>query len=145
YTLRITEERNLARLEAHKAVQIKQLLNGILQQTNPFVQSNRDLTLVQILNNGSQRIRNSLENQPQVKAELLGILGDNYVSLGEFDKGEKLLNEAIALYEPSDLKQVQTTYINNLSRLGLVYLRTGHIEKAKTSYLKALEVSKNHF
>ena len=145
YTLRITEERNNARLETQNAIQIKNLLNGILQQTNPFVQTNRNLSLVEILDNGSEEIRNSLENQPHVKAELLGIIGDNYVKLGEFVKGEKLLDEAIDLHKPSNLNSVERTYINNLSRLGLVYLRTGRDKKAETTYLKALETSRNTF
>ncbi|HLR32587.1 MAG TPA: tetratricopeptide repeat protein, partial [Fodinibius sp.] len=70
---------------------------------------------------------------------------DNFVKLGEFVKGEELLNEAIDLHESSNLNSVERTYINNLSRLGLVYLRTGRDEKAKAAYLKALEASRNAF
>ena len=145
YTLRITEERNNARLEAQNAIQIKNLLNGILQQTDPFIQTNRNLSLVDILDNGSMEIRNSLVNKPQIKAELLGIIGDNYVRLGNFDKGEELLNEAIDLHEPSNLISIERTYINNLNRIGLVYLRTGRYKKAKTAYLEALATSRNVF
>src|SRR5699024_5844723 len=67
------------------------------------------------------------------------------VKLGEFVKGEKLLDEAIDLHKPSNLNSVERTYINNLSRLGLVYLRTGRDKKAETTYLKALETSRNTF
>ena len=145
YTLRITEERNNAQIEAQKATQIKNLLSDILQQSSPFAQPNRNITLAEVLDEGSKNIQESLNDQPQVKAELLGLIGDNYTSLGNFDKGEELVQESIDLYTPSQLKSARRTYINNLGRLGRIYMRTGRFEQAESVYLEALELVKREY
>ena len=145
YTSRITKERNNAQLEAQKATQIKNLLSDILQQSSPFAQPNRDITLAKVLDRGSQKIQQSLNDQPQIKAELLGLIGDNYTSLGNFSKGEKLVKQSIDLYKPSQLKSARRTYINNLDRMGRIYYRTGRFEEAESVYLEALELIKREY
>ncbi|SMO40908.1 serine/threonine-protein kinase [Fodinibius sediminis] len=140
HTTRITQERNSARLEAERATQIKNLFSEILQQQDPFSQPDRDITLAEVLDRGTGDIQRGLEDQPEVKAELLGLLGENYISLGDFDKGENLLREALALYSPSQPQSAQQTYINNLSRIGRVYGRTGRFQQAEAAYLEALQL-----
>lgn len=145
HTSRITQERNNARLEAQKATQIKNLLSDILQQQDPFAQPNRNITLAEILDEGVQDIENGLEHQPEIKAELLGLLGDNHASLGNFKKGEKLVKKALALYNPDQLQSALQTYINNLGRLGRIQYRTGRFNEAESSYFEALELVKHEY
>lgn len=145
HTSRITQERNNARLEAQKATQIKNLLIDILQQQDPFAQPNRNITLAEILDVGVQDIENSLDNQPEIKAELLGLMGDNHASLGNFKKGEDLVKKALDLYDPTQLESALQTYINNLSRLGRIQYRTGRFKEAESSYFEALELVKHEY
>ncbi|MCW9707190.1 serine/threonine-protein kinase [Fodinibius salsisoli] len=145
HTSRITQERNNAELEARKATQIKTLLSNILQQQNPFAQPDRDITLAQVLDDGLKNIESSLDNQPEVKAELLGLLGDNFASLGDFEKSEALVKQALDLYNPSQLQSALQTYVNNLARLGRIQYRTGRFDEAESSYFEALELVKREY
>lgn len=145
HTSRITEERNSAQMEAERATEIKNLFNDILQQQDPFSQPDRNITLAEVLDRGEEDIRQSLNGQPGVKAELLGLLGENYVSLGDFDKGEELLSDALALYSSSQSESAQQTYISNLGRIGRVYYRTGRFQKAEASFMEALQLVKYEY
>ncbi len=142
HTSRLTQERNRAQLEAEKAVQIKELFSEILQQSDPFTQPDRDISLSEVLATGTDKLKSSLDSQPQVKAELLGLLGGTFASLGNFEKGEELLQEALALDYPLELKTERQTYINNLTQLGRIYHRIGRFKESESTYLKALEMSK---
>lgn len=145
HTSRITKERNSAQLEAERATEIKNLFNNILLQQDPFSQPDRNITLAEVLDRGTADIQQRLEEQPEIKAEILGLLGDNYVSLGNFTKGEELLNEALELYSSSLPESAQQTYVSNLSRIGRVYSRTGRFEEAEAAYMEALQLVKYEY
>src|SRR6266542_4264509 len=81
YTLRLAKERDRARLQAQKATKVTELLTGLLTGADPY------------------ETRNAKEptGQPELKAEMLTVMGRVYQRLGIHDKAQSLLEKALAV------------------------------------------------
>ena len=83
--------------EVAKSRQIKLFLEDMLKGISPSEAGAQDTTLLKtILNNTDARIGKELTNQPEVRAEILGVLGPVWKELGEYDKAEPMLQNALA-------------------------------------------------
>jgi serine/threonine protein kinase len=88
-TAGVAWQAHLARIETAKALAVKGFLLDIFEQNsvqNPDAQKARNTTAQQLLDISSNKIMNGLHDQPEVRDELLGILGDLYDQLGLNDK-----------------------------------------------------------
>ena len=95
--LQITEEREIAESEAEKANRVTGILVGIFEHADPWKQPNSSITAREILNNGLEFIDSKVTDGPEIKAELFSSFGEIYESLGEYNKADSLLQEAILL------------------------------------------------
>ncbi|NGP89472.1 serine/threonine-protein kinase [Fodinibius halophilus] len=96
YSWRITEERNQAKLEAQKAEEVTDFLTRIFEGSNPTVAKADSIPIRNFLERGVNRI-NEMEGQSEVKAALLTTMGRVYSNLGEYEKSDTLLQEALKL------------------------------------------------
>jgi len=94
HTLQITKERNRAQLEAEKARKTLQYLVGVFQHADPNQPGQREITAGQILEDGTDYIEEEVNNT-DIKASLSNALGTIYQHLGNYDKAEPLLYEAL--------------------------------------------------
>lgn len=99
--------RGRAEAETRKAQAVEQYLASVFGASNPYATSDMrgaDVPARALLDRGAARIDSSLANQPDVQAELRGVLGSVYMGLGLFDKAEPLLRQSLdqrrALYGP---------------------------------------------
>ena len=97
YTARLASERDRARLEADKSAKMSELLTSLLTGADPFPSRDREPTVRNILDAGAERVQNDLANQPELKAEMLTVIGRVYGRLGLYDKAKPLLDEALAI------------------------------------------------
>ena len=97
YTVLITEQRNKAQNEAYKAHQVTNFMIGIFKNADPYNQNKTDLTAREILDKGTQRIKNQIKDQPDIKATLLYAVGGIYEDLGIYDKAGPLLHQALKI------------------------------------------------
>ncbi len=81
---RITTERDAARLEAAKAREIAGFLQDLFANASPEVSLGQDLSIKEMVNQGSEQLANKLADQPALKAAMLENLGGIYFSLGEY-------------------------------------------------------------
>jgi tetratricopeptide (TPR) repeat protein len=91
--------RGRAEVEARKAREVEQFLVGVFNVADPLARETRDdgnVTARELLERGVRRIDSSLGGQPEVQAELRGVLGRVYTSLGLYDEATPLLREALA-------------------------------------------------
>ena len=93
HTWRITQERNVAEIEAQKAKDISRFLTNIFKSNDPAISKGDTLTAYELLNRGLQRI-DQLKT-PEVYADMLIVIGNAYSSLGFQDKAEDILDNAI--------------------------------------------------
>jgi serine/threonine protein kinase/uncharacterized protein HemY len=97
YTSRLASERDRARLEADKSARMSELLTSLLTGADPYATRDREPTVRNILDAGADRIQKELTGQPELKAEMLTVIGRVYARIGVYDKARPLLSEALAI------------------------------------------------
>lgn len=139
----VIRERTLrarAEAEADKARTVEEYLVSVFDVANPFAtlgSRGDDVTARTLLDRGAARVDSSLSAQPEVQAELRGVLGNVYTNLGLFDAAERLLRRA--------LEQQRTLYgdrhvsvATTMDRLGEVLRRKSRVDEAEALLREAL-------
>ncbi len=140
YTLRLTQERNEAQLEAEKTEQVKDLLVDIFRSGNPLMDPNaKNLTVQEVLKRGTREISNSLEGQPLIKAELQEALGNVYSGLVMYPQAEPLLRQALSTYR-QNLGANHPDVAKASCQLGFMLFRKGEYRHSETLFKKAKHI-----
>ncbi len=93
----LQSERNAARVEAERADALQQFLVGLFESADPFgtlPESSRDIRVSDVMEQGIRRARSEFSGQPELRATMLGTIGDVFVSLGDPARGVQLREEA---------------------------------------------------
>ncbi|MDH3223772.1 MAG: serine/threonine protein kinase, partial [Gemmatimonadota bacterium] len=85
--------------QAEQASRVKELVVGLFEGAAPDHAQGRDITALELLDQGQRTLLSGLEDEPEVRTELLNILGGVYTSLGEYGRAEPLLDSALAVAE----------------------------------------------
>lgn len=99
YTIRLSHERDRARVEAKKAEQVSEFLSGLFEISDPGESGGEAITVRELLDRGAQRIELELAEQPEVQATMMGVMGDVYRSLGLYDAAQEQLQRAVRIQE----------------------------------------------
>jgi tetratricopeptide (TPR) repeat protein len=87
-----------AQREAMRSQEVAKFLTDMLQSVGPSAARGRDTKMLrEILDQTAQRVTNDLHNQPDVEAELLGIVGGVYKDLGDDEVAERMFLKALAI------------------------------------------------
>jgi tetratricopeptide (TPR) repeat protein len=138
YASRVTAARDRARHEAAKAVQVSQMLMDILTSADPYaLRTGGEPTVRGLLDAGAVRVQRELAGQPELQAELLTTMGRTYRRLGQYDKAQQLLEQALAsgraAFGAAHVRVAQT-----LHDLGVVQADRGQWETAAATLETAL-------
>jgi serine/threonine protein kinase/Tfp pilus assembly protein PilF len=97
HTARLGGERDRAQREAAKAAKVSEALTALVMGADPI--ANRatpdGLTVRNLLDTGADRVQRELTSQPDAQAEILTVMGRIYRRLGEYDKAQHLLEQAL--------------------------------------------------
>jgi eukaryotic-like serine/threonine-protein kinase len=138
YTARVAAERDRARLEAQKAAKVSDLLAGLFTASDPYASRDaKELTVRGLLDAGAARIQKELKGQPEVKAEMLSVIGRTYQRLGEADKARPLLEEALSTRRRV-LGPVNAEVAESLNDLGVLLHEKGDMAAAEPLLVEAL-------
>ena len=99
YTIRLSGERNRAQQAALESQEVTAFLTDLLSAANPHVAQGDTLNVRQILDEGAERIKTELTDQPAVQISLLTTIGDAYNGLGLYARAEEHFTEALVLLE----------------------------------------------
>lgn len=93
-----------AQRQTAKAEAVNEFLQNMLSSANPASSATSvrgsATTVIEVLNAAAARLKTEdLSTQPEVKAELQLIIGNSYLSLGNYDLAEANLRQALAAYE----------------------------------------------
>lgn len=141
YTWRLSQERDRATQEASKARQVTAFLTRIFEENNPIVNQGDTLTARQLLDRGTVRIETELAQQPELKQEMLALMGNLYGEMG-------LANEARTLYE--NALQVETgstqplATADILGKIARVELVNGFPERADSLIRAGLAIRREY-
>ncbi len=98
-------QRHLAEAERQKAFaetqsirgeRVSQFMVDLFKLADPNRSKGETVTVREALDRGAEKIMRELENQPEVKAEMLAAISQAYQNLGLFDQALPLLAEAVA-------------------------------------------------
>jgi eukaryotic-like serine/threonine-protein kinase len=94
---RLEMERDLARVEARKAEEVKQFLLGVFDLADPGRTRGETVTARELLDAAAVRARSELVGQPELRAEMLSSVASVYRRLGLDAEVEPLVQEALLI------------------------------------------------
>jgi len=143
YAVSITEQRNLAELEAAKSRQVSEFLLGLFDTADPGSSRGESITARSLLDRGAERIDSELAGQAATRSAMQSVMGGAYLGLGVYENAERLLEEALETQRTeavgSGLDLTQT-----LSRLGRLAVLQGDYAKGEDRFREALASYREH-
>ncbi|MEZ0335911.1 MAG: protein kinase, partial [Gemmatimonadales bacterium] len=95
---RVAAERaRVASAEAAKQRAVRDFLVQLFEASDPSQALGKELTASELLIRGRRNLDTALAGQPEVRAELLTVLGQVHRSLGQLSQADTLLGQAVAL------------------------------------------------
>lgn len=139
----VTEQRNIAQIEAEKATRIKNFTTNLFYSNSPYSTLNRDegVTLEKVLEAGQQNIENELAGDPEVYAEMQFMIGQAFLGIGDYSKSNDAFEKAIetAVKEHGEIHRSVAIYLNLLGRLEGM---RGNYESALSNLNRAMEINR---
>lgn len=141
YTFQLSRERNEARIEAQKAQQVSSFLTSLFRAGNPTYHPADTVTAATLLKRGKKRLK-SLDNQPEVRAQLSTVIGSAYLELGKFNQARPLIEQSQKLgkklFGPASLE-----YAEALKSHGILQRKMGNFAKAESLQQKGQSIYQN--
>jgi serine/threonine-protein kinase len=137
----VAHQARLARHEAERASRVAALLGGLFADADPFEDSVAELTVRELLDRGTERVRADLGQDPEVRSELLAALGKAYQGQGLFDSSIDVFRDVVAetraRYGARDPR-----VLDSVHDLVAGLLRKGHYSEAEELAREALDISR---
>jgi len=134
---RIAHERDQAKVERDRAEQVVGFMQKIFEVSDPAEARGEEISAREILDRGAARVQQDLKNQPEVRATLIGAIGNVYRSLGAYDSARELLEEALEIR--NELYPGGSTAVaDTMHNLGEVLLQQGKTKDAEVLFRNAL-------
>ncbi len=77
-------------------------LTSLFEQANPDVSGGVDLTARDMLDLGAAQLDQLIDDQPQIKSQLLNTVGTSYLSIGRYQQAQALFERALAADRSGD-------------------------------------------
>lgn len=128
YTIQLKEQRDKANLEAKKAEQVASFLQDLFLVSDPNKSLGETITARELLDKGASKLKVSLDEEVEVKSQLLNTIGKVYTNLGLYSSAEEIF---LNLKENKELPLAdKTTYVETLINLATVYRSEGKYDSA---------------
>ena len=133
-----------AREEAAIASRVSEFLVKLFEVSDPGEARGNSITAREILDRGAEQIRRDLGDQTQVQARLIYTMGNVYDSLGLYNAGAALLEEALKKREVL-LGSEHPEVAEACDRLGDVYRKQGRYAEAEPLLKRAVAIREKRF
>ncbi|MBK8944596.1 MAG: serine/threonine protein kinase [Ignavibacteriae bacterium] len=128
YTIQLKEQRDKANWEARKAEQVASFLQELFLVADPDESKGRTITARELLDRGASKLMVELEEDPEIKSQLLNTIGNVYTNLGLLNSAEKIFLE---IKNKKNLSAIdKQTYVETLTNLGRTYGLNGKYDLA---------------
>ena len=135
------EERDRAQSEATKSEEVAGFLQDLFEAGDPFAEG-EDMTIADVLGRGAEKVETDLEDQPEVRAELMRVIGNVYHSLGNFDQARSLLEQSVQVREDHyGLDHLELA--RGLNELGSLLRDKGDLAEAEALHRRALAIRRS--
>lgn len=148
YTWQIAEERNIAQLERDKSEQVTEYISNIFLKAHPDNAQGDTLNIFDLLDLGSSEIESTLEDEPEVQAAMMDVMGQVYLGMGMLDEAKELFQKEIDILE-EHVGREHADVARGMYGLGQVLWQEGKYEEAdslnrKTLALQTKLLDENH-
>lgn len=133
-------QRARAEQERERAEAASQFLVDSFRAADPARARGDSITAREILDAGAERITRELRNQPSLQATLLDTIGSVYLGLGNPQKAQPLIEEALAIRRRLDPQSLDVN--RSLYNLNTVYEKKGDLATAETLAREGLELTR---
>ena len=140
---RVSRERDRAQLEATKAAAVAAFLQETFAVSDPSQSRGETVTARELLDRGAARIAADLSDQPEIRAQMLHVIGEVYGSLGLVGEADTLLHRALELRQ-SILSDDHPDLARTLNALGVLYEMQGRYGEAVQVNREAVEILRMH-
>ena len=137
YTLDLREERNRAVAARQEAEEVAEFLVSVFEVSDPDTARGATVTARELLDQGAERVRLDLADQPAVQARLEGTIGTIYRKLGLLDASLDLLARSVATRRGLEAPLELATSLNEL---GEAAWERGRYPRAEAALREALEL-----
>ena len=83
--------------ERDKAEQIAGFLKGLFSANDPAFARGKELTALEILDRGSERVEKELVDRPELQVEVMLMIGEVYLEMGAYDKAEAIFRHTLRI------------------------------------------------
>jgi tetratricopeptide (TPR) repeat protein len=90
-------QRDVARQQTLAAQRTTDFVKGLFQVSDPSEAKGQSITALEVLDRGAREIQGQLDDEPDVKAELISTLSEVYMGLGSFHRADALIRNSLAL------------------------------------------------
>jgi len=90
-------QRDIARQKTATAERTVEFVQSLFEVSDPSEARGAKITAQEVLDKGADRIRDTLDNEPNVKAQLMTTLSQVYLGLGSYKRGESIIRQSMAL------------------------------------------------
>jgi len=97
YTHELARERDRARQAAERATRVAAFLGDLFEVAAPAGSLGRQVTAREMLDRGAGRLGSELAAEPELRADLLLVVGDVYRQLAQFGEARPLFERAVAI------------------------------------------------
>ncbi len=129
-------ERDRARIEAEKAQQVTAFLTDLFQGSDPTKSQNASITAREMLDQGAEKVKEELAEQPEVQVELLNVIGGVYRHLGLYPAALEILEDANAIAQADTVRS--QAYLENLHEAAKLHYRMEAFAEAETLMQQAM-------
>ena len=132
------KERDNARVELKKFEEVNTFMLEMLSSADPEIKG-RDVKVYDLLEKATEDIEIKLKSFPKIKSAIKQTLGQTFIGLGEYEKAETLLLEALEsnkkLFGP-----ISKETANSAHQLGLCYDWIGNFQLADSFYAEGVSI-----
>ena len=144
YTSRLERERDNAQQEAEKAKQVTALLTSFFEEADPNLSKGEEITAREMLDQATERIEDELADQPEIQGEMLNVIGNVYIKLGDYDVAIAILQRALNVQETTHGRRSAEVALT-LHDLGTIYYNLGMYDSCEFYYQQSADIDKQLF
>jgi len=123
--------------ERDRADRVSNFMMQMFKVSDPSEARGNSITAREILDRASKDIDTGLTNDPELRAQMMDVMGQVYDSLGLYNRGTELLQQAVILRRDV-LGSTNVQTVRSLRQLGLAWLEAGHYEEARKTEEEAV-------
>ncbi|MEM7000313.1 MAG: serine/threonine-protein kinase [Pseudomonadota bacterium] len=129
---------NLAAIEAQRAKETATFVRSLFDRASPELAGAEDVTLRQLMDEAAARLEQELNTAPDVRYDLMGLIGSGYYGIGEYAQARKLQRRALDYF--SSTKKYPSREIAIAQRAVAIDLyQAGEFDAARSMIKKAAD------